>query len=461
MRANNIRIFDYPKFAMQFRDIIRTNIEQIAEEQDLDIEYLRDSSIRKEALIAQKIVSRGDQPGIVHILSAMELCPCFRRHYDKSTKRSSLKYGTSKCIHYYIYFIDQVYGLCYLRIPTWLPCRLQFYFNGHSWLAQQLDCDGIPYEKLDNAFSWIADWERAQQIADQLDINHLHQTLDSFAHWLCPIADHFSQTFHWSVTQAEYASDISFKRQQDLQAIYDELVRTAIHTVKPDNIATFLGKKQLHGNSKEEVGNRYNIRIEGSRIRHQMGKQSIKMYDKFKKILRIESVTYDISFFKHYRMVEHKDGTSSNKFAALKKNIYSLKPLRSILKAANRRYLEFISAIEDKNVGKKRLKKITQPVKHNKRNYRGLNFFNPDDDNLLQAIARGEFNIYGFKNKDLRVLLGKSSSQVSRLLKSLRLHGLIRKARNTYKYYLTKLGKEAILTGQKLKELVIIPKLNY
>ncbi len=40
-----------------------------------------------------------------------------------------------------------------------------------------------------------------------------------------------------------------------------------------------------------------------------MGSVSIKMYDKFGKILRIETTSNDISFFKHYREVEHRDGT--------------------------------------------------------------------------------------------------------------------------------------------------------
>jgi len=51
---------------------------------------------------------------------------------------------------------------------------------------------------------------------------------------------------------------------------YDDLIITAIHTVKPDNIATFLGQK-LHGNYEGEIGNNYYVRIEGSRIKHMMG----------------------------------------------------------------------------------------------------------------------------------------------------------------------------------------------
>jgi hypothetical protein len=56
-----------------------------------------------------------------------------------------------------------------------------------------------------------------------------------------------------------------FHRQARLQAIYGNLIRTTIHTVQPDDIATFLGKR-LNGNYQDEMGNRYNVRIEGTRI---------------------------------------------------------------------------------------------------------------------------------------------------------------------------------------------------
>jgi len=42
----------------------------------------------------------------------------------------------NKCLHYYFYFINEELGLCYLRVPTWCPFRLQFYFNGHNRLAR-------------------------------------------------------------------------------------------------------------------------------------------------------------------------------------------------------------------------------------------------------------------------------------------------------------------------------------
>jgi len=157
------------------------------------------------------------------------------------------------------------------------------------------------------------------------------------------------------------------------------------------------------------------------------------MYDKFRLILRIETTVVNVSFFRHYREAEHKDGTRSMAWAEMKKSIYSLAPLRELLVAANRRYLEFISAIEDDRVGTDKLHKIPQSVEENDRAYRGFNFFDPEDEELFEALGSGEFNISGFQNKDLRRRVeGKNTGQVSRLMKRLRTHGLIKKIGRTY-----------------------------
>jgi len=136
----------------------------------------------------------------------------------------------------------------------------------------------------------------------------------------------------------------------------------------------------------------------------------------------------------------------------MKKSIYSLAPLRELLLAANRRYLEFISTLEDDKVGTDKLNKISHPVEEKDRSYRGFNFFDPEDEDLFEALGSGEFNISGFQNKDLRRLVkGKNTGQVSRLMKRLRIHGMTKKIGRTYKYYLTGLGKQVIALGLKLK----------
>jgi hypothetical protein len=459
LHARKIRIFDYPRFAEPFRNRLRENAERLAAENGIAIEFLRKRNLRKEDRVKEILTQRGDHPGLVCILSAMEPCSTYKPWHNKQTGKTYLLPDDGKCLHYYFYFIDAELGLGYVRVPTWLPCRLQVYLNGHSWLASLLRQRKIDFRLIDNAFVEIADWQRAQHIANELEIKRLHRQLDAMAHRFCPVHRDFGVVYHWSVDQCEYATDVVFRKQADLAGIYDNLTRTAIHTVKPDNIATFLGRK-LNVQYEGEVGNRFNIRIQGTRIKHTMGPVSLKLYDKFGLILRIETTVNDLTFFKHYREVEHRDGSKQTKWASMRKTIYSLPALREILNAANRRYLEFLSAIEDPRNGRDKLDRLSQPVQKEGRSYSGFNLFDAADEALLTAIARGEFNISGMKNKTLRRLLpDKNSGQMSRLLKRLRLHGLIKKVGHTYKYYLTQFGKVAITTALKLRELVIIPQL--
>ena len=454
-----IRIFDYPRFAEPFRNQIRENAERLAAEAGMEIEFIRKRNLRKEDRVKEVLAQRGESPGLVCIFSAMEPCSTYKPWHNKQTGKTYLVPDDGKCLHYYFYFVDEELGLCYVRVPTWLPCRLQVYFNGHHWLAGQLRKRDIEYRLLDNAFVEIADWERAQRIANGWEAKRVHRKLDEFARRYCPIYPDFASGYHWSVDQCEYATDIVFRKQADLQAMYENLARTAIHTVKPDNIATFLGRK-LSTQFEGEVGNRFNIRIEGTRIKHTMGPVSLKLYDKFGLILRIETTVNDLTFFKHYREVEHRDGSRETKWASMQKTIYSLPALRELLEAANRRYLEFLSAISDPRAGRDKLDRLSQPVEQEGRRYSGFNLFDPHDEKLLCSILRGEFHISGLHNKTLRRHLPfLNSAQISRLLKRLRTHGLIKKIGHTYKYYVTAFGKQAVTTALKLRELVVIPHL--
>jgi hypothetical protein len=79
----------------------------------------------------------------------------------------------------------------------------------------------------------------------------------------------------------------------------------------------------------------------------------------------------------------------------------------------------------------------------------------------LLAIFSGAFTISGFRNQDIKRILNQKTGKISRCIKRLRVHGLIKRIGRTYKYYLTDLGREVIATGMKLKELYIIPRLNF
>ena len=182
-----IRIFDYAKFAEPLRERIRENAEALAQANGIQIEFIRKKDFRKENRVQQVLKKRGDQPGLVHIFGAMEACSSYLPWHDKATGKTYLKSSSSKCMTYYFYFMDKQLGLCYLRVPTWCPFRLQFYFNGHNWLANQLKQRDIAYKILDNAFVHIDDYAVANQLANEFDVEILHQHLDEFAQQYCPV----------------------------------------------------------------------------------------------------------------------------------------------------------------------------------------------------------------------------------------------------------------------------------
>ena len=73
--SRGIRIFDYPRFAEPLRDRVRERAQQVCEAAGVQIAHVSNSHVRKEELVAGVLAVRGDAPGLVHVISAMEACP--------------------------------------------------------------------------------------------------------------------------------------------------------------------------------------------------------------------------------------------------------------------------------------------------------------------------------------------------------------------------------------------------
>ncbi len=459
LNERDLRCFELGEFAEPLREAVRENAEALAKGAGLEIEYLVSKGARKEDRIAAVLAKRGEHPGLVHIFSAMERCRCFKPWRDKVTGRTGVRVMPGRCLHYYFYLIDEELGLCFVKVPTWLPFRLQIYFNQHQWLARQLTRKGITFKMLDNAFVQMSDWQRAQRLANEFSLRALYRKLNELAERFCPVAKRFARGYHFSLMQVEYALDIVFKNAETLKPIYEEISRQAVLTVRTGEVARFLGKRL---SPQAQVQSDFHTRVEGTRIKHTLNRQAIKMYDKQKQVLRIECTTHEVTFFKHHRKVAQRAGGYRYQLAALKRSIYSLGDLRELLAAATRRYLEFVGELEDHSSGRLALEKITRTTRdHSNRTWRGFNLFNAADLQALLALLRGEHHISGLTNRSLqRVLTDKNAGQIGRILKRLRLHGLIRRIGRTYKYYVTQLGQKLLIAALKLKEHLIIPELQ-
>jgi hypothetical protein len=57
--SRNIRVFDYAKFAEEFRDTIRKQIDSVSKENKVAVQYLSKSGIHKESLVSAILEERG------------------------------------------------------------------------------------------------------------------------------------------------------------------------------------------------------------------------------------------------------------------------------------------------------------------------------------------------------------------------------------------------------------------
>ena len=177
-------------------------------------------------------------------------------------------------------------------------------------------------------------------------------------------------------------------------------------------------------------------------------------------MLRISTTTNDVSFFKHHRKVEHRQGPPTHALAAVKKNLYSLIDRREILFGCNRRYLEHLSALNDFSAGVRALERLTKPRRVDEKTVKGINFFDAVDNALLHALQDPRVNIAGIRRADLLPLLEQlSPARLSRQLRRLRDIGVIKRVAGTYRYYLTRIGRSATAALCHLTESILIPAL--
>jgi hypothetical protein len=206
----------------------------------VELEYLsRGKGVRQEKLVAKVLALRGNHPELVHGISVMEACTTFKPWHDKATGKTGLKMVPGKCATYSFYPMDPHLGLMYVRGPTWLPCRLQIYFNVHHWLAAKLQAEGIDFEMEDNAFVGISDWKRAQELASGFSVKEWEMKFHALVASFCPAVEKSLCGYHWSVMQVEHSLDVVFKKREVLVPLYEEIGRQAVVAVWLPDMARF------------------------------------------------------------------------------------------------------------------------------------------------------------------------------------------------------------------------------
>lgn len=461
---NGVRLTGFKPYAAQLTEQLIAASELEVHRLGRPIEYLASPKLRKEDH-ARHIAQRdGVREGLIAMFKCVEPCWSFAVRGNRATKKQEFRPELRKCLHLYHYYQHPLFGFCYARVQTWFPFTIQIGLNGREWLTRQLEAAGLDYRRHDNCVTWVADVPAAQALLDgQLRVNWAKR-LSELGSWVhpahpqllgkCPLA------YYWSLKQSEWASDVLFEKPSALRQRYGAWLRHALWQYDSAEVLRFLGRKltasgKVNGHYEAEVLSDLGHRVDGVRIKHHAGKNSIKMYDKAGgRVLRVETTINDPNDFKVYRTKEGEPQGEKD-WRVLRSGVADVHRRAQVSQAANERYLEGLAAVDHAESLKQLIEPLGRRVREPGTGDRKLRALNPlvgDDAALLEVISRPEFTVNGLRNRDVVAGLYKAdaadaaerkrrSAQISRLLRLLRAHGLLRKVPKTHRYQVTERGR--------------------
>ena len=463
LNACRVLIKDFGTFAQGLTARVKAAAYATAEQAARPFRYLPNNQTSKEDLARQVAREDGVTSGLVAVFSALENCLSYSVRGDRQTKHIHLVLEPRKCLHLYHYFLHEELGLCHVRVQTWFPFTVDICINGRERLARQMDAAGLAYRQRDNCFVWVQDAAGAQRLLEeQLRTDWprlLGQLLDQAHPLHREICRPIAQTYYWSASASEYATDLLFRDASTLGALYPRLVHHGLRSFASPDVMRFLGHSvsathgRVHANFKGEVISDLKHRPEGIRVKHSVNGNSIKMYDKEGSVLRIETTINKTEDFRVWRAKQGQPGGEKS-WRPLQRSVGELWRRAQVSAAANGRYLQALASVTDKTPAGQASAAVCRAVVQDGRRYRALNPWSEKDAALLQAVSRGEYAINGLRNRDVRCQLWpkagtdkeqrRRAAAVTRQLRLLRAHGLLRKVSGTRRYVLTTDGRKII-----------------
>lgn len=456
---------DFGKFAERISERVKAHAKRYAEQEGRPYRYIRSPKASKEQIARQ--IQELDQikEGLVCVLACVEPCQSFSLRKDRQRKHLVLEQAFRQCLFLYFYYVDREFGWMHVRLQTWLPLGIQVCLNGREYLARRMDRAGIGYEQRDNCFVRIDNLPRAQRMLNDLYRRNWPGFLSRFARrvnpWLGQAGRLKLEHYYWSIRESEVATDVMFRSEQDLGAVYPALVSHAICQFNSDKVMRFLGRR-TNACFDGEVTSDVARRAEGMRVKHRVEENSIKMYDKQGSVLRIETTINNPQRFKARRWVTRK-GQRVLRWVPLRKGVADVIRRAEICRAANERYLEALGVVGEPSPTRHLLDPVSKRIVRQGRPYRALRPIEPQEARLFRTLLNGKFLLQGFRNRDVRCELypaaqscaatrRRVSARVTRLLRLLRAHGLIRKVSHTLYYRVTDRGQHIMTTALRLRE---------
>lgn len=247
LTQQKVRLTEFYDFCQSLTAKLKGSVEQIAQSAGRSIRYIASSLLSKEDLVQELLQREGISEGLVCVLSCVEPCRTYQIRRDQRRQRIDFMPTLRKCLHWYLYFVDAVFGLCHVRIQSWLPFTTHICINGREWLCRGLDAAGIPFLRRDNCLVDVADFAAAQKLLNQQPRIDWTTALDGLLYRACPVletlpyGDEFLR-YYWSAAETEWATDILFRSPEQLAELYPGLLHHGMTTFSSPDVMRFLGR---------------------------------------------------------------------------------------------------------------------------------------------------------------------------------------------------------------------------
>lgn len=446
----HMRRKDFLPFLQTQSDQLVAHAKQTAEAAGRPYVYLQ-GRCRKEQLIKNLIRQDRLAEGLVAVLCCQETCRTVKLKHARQRPELAFAYRPQRVLYYYR--LDPQFRLIYIRLQTWFPYVIQVYVNGHDWLARQMARRQLGFCQTDNAFTQLDDPQQAQQIADRFIRLRWVSQLDRWANQVNPLRrQHWLRhyRYYWVIEQAAYSTDVLFSSRSRLANLYHRLLDYAAVNFSAPDILTFLGRRLHTLFDGEVLTDCKRDRAPGARIKHRVKDNWLKMYDKFGQILRIETVINQPREFR-VRRQRTRNGIQEMVWTPMNKGVANFYQYRHVAHAANARYLDALSAVEDPTVAYRQVECLAQPKRIHDRSYAGFNPARREDIQLLRTLLDGKYLLHGFRNADIRVSLygdtrdlsvrNRQHAALGRIFKRLHVRGLLGKIPHTRRWRVTKRGQ--------------------
>ena len=430
----------------QRTDDYRHWVEAFARNHQLPLEWA-EKGVRKEDHVKRWLqrMKRQDRYGVYFLFKSMEQGTTFRSTVPKFPTDDPdyriLAHQRSRFTHFYFYIRDQTLGPMVMRVASFFPFRATYYLNGHSFIEQELNRQGVRFRKNDNAFLSVSDPETLQAAADRLSPQIIRQRLD---YWTLVLGPKFSRrereamnlSRFYAVAQIEYCRNFIFKRHFPIHKLFERGCEIGLWRLSAHKIAEIFGTR-LSRRFRGKLSTVIDQIEHGHHVFRAYWKNSfVKQYEKFSTFLRNEVCSNNVTDF------------------GLRKGLDHLREVRKVFLGVTDRFAGQQAQWLNVHVDFPLLQRIALPIQVGAARVPGIKIHDTRMIRLMEVLLHSSSTVGGWTARQIhQAVLDTFQLSADRYglnqlrydLRKMKAHGLLERDGRRYAYRLTTKGIQVAL----------------